>query len=42
MEISHMMCISKISTDLFFTKWRTKTKNTFARDAYSVLVVNMC
>ena len=31
-----------ISTDLCFTKQRIKTKNTFAKVVYSVLVVKMC
>ena len=38
---SHM-CISKILPDLCLTKQRIKTKNTFAKIDYSVLVVNMC
>ena len=42
MKTSHMMCISKILTDLSFTKQRIKTKNTFVRVVYSVLVVKMC
>ena len=41
MKTSHTMCTSKILTDLCFTKQRTKTKNTFAKVAYSVLVVKM-
>ena len=36
------MCTSKILTDLCFTKQRIKTKNTFAKVVYSVLVVKMC
>ena len=36
------MCTSKILTDLCFAKQRIKTKNTFAKVAYSVLVVKMC
>ena len=39
MKTSHIMCISKILTDLCFIKQKIKTKNTFARVAYSVLVV---
>ena len=39
MKTSHITCISKILTDLFFTKQRTKTKSTFAKVVYSVLVV---
>ena len=42
MEISHITCISKILTDLCFTKQKTQTKNIFARVVYSVLVVKMC
>ena len=42
MKTSHIMCISKILTDLCFTKQRIKTKNTFAKVVYSVLVVKMC
>ena len=42
MKISHIMRISKIFTDLFFTKQKIKTKNTFERVAYSVIVVKMC
>ena len=36
------MCISKILSDLCLTKQRIKTKSTFAKIDYSVLVVNMC
>ena len=39
MKTSHIMCISKISTDLCFTKQRIKTKSIFARVVYSVLVI---
>ena len=39
MKISHIMCTSKILTDLCFTKQRIKTKNTFARVVYSALIV---
>ena len=35
------MSTSKILTDLCFTKQKTKTKNTFAKVVYSVLVVEM-
>ena len=35
------MCKSKILTDLFFTKQKIKTKNTFTKVVYSVLVVKM-
>ena len=36
------MCTLKILTDLYFTKERIKTKNTFAKVVYSVSVVKMC
>ena len=39
MKTSHIMCISKILTDLCFTKQKIKTKNTFARVASNVFVV---
>ena len=35
------MCKSKILTDLFFTKQKIKTKNTFTKVVYSVLLVKM-
>ena len=41
MKRSHIMHISKILTDLCFTKQRIKTKNNFAKVVYSVLVVKM-
>ena len=41
MKTSHIMCTSKILTDLCFTKQKTKTKTTFAKVVCSVLVVNM-
>ena len=41
MKTSHIMCTSKILTDLCFTKQKIKTKNTFARVVYSVLVVKI-
>ena len=41
MKTSHIMRISKLLTDLCFTKQRIKTKNTFAKDFYSVLVVKI-
>ena len=41
MVIHRIMFISKILTDLCFTKQRIKTKNTFAKDFYSVLVVKI-
>ena len=42
MKAGDIVCISKILTDLCFTKQRIKTKNTFAKVVYSVLVVKMC
>ena len=42
MMINHIMCTSKISTDLYFTKQKIKTKNSFVKVVYSVLVANMC
>ena len=42
MVINHIMCTSKILTDLCFTKQRIKTKNTFVRVVYGALVVQMC
>ena len=42
MKTSHITCISKILTDLCFTKQKVKTKNTFAGVVYSALVVKMC
>ena len=41
MKAGDIMCISKILTDLCFTKQRIKTKNAFVRVVYSVLVVIM-
>ena len=41
-KTSHITCISKILTDLSFTKQRIKTKNTLAKVVYCVLVVKMC
>ena len=41
MKTSHIMCMSKILTDLCFTKQSIKTKNTFAKVLYSVLLVKM-
>ena len=40
MKPSHIMCIPKTLTDLCFTKQRIKTKSTFARVVYSILVEN--
>ena len=42
MVTKHIMCTSKILTDVCFTKQRIKAKNTFARVAYNALVVKMC
>ena len=41
MMINHIMCTSKILTDLCFTEQKVKTKNTFERVVYSVLVVKV-
>ena len=41
MKTNHITCISKILTDLCFIKQKVKTKNTFARVAYSALAVRM-
>ena len=41
MKTSHIMYISKVLTDLCFRKQRIKTKNTFVRAVYSVLVVKI-
>ena len=42
MMINHIMCTSKISTDICFTKQKIKTKNGFVEAAYSVLVIKIC
>ena len=42
MKRSHITCISKILTDLCFTKQKIKTNNIFARVVYSALEVKMC
>ena len=39
MKTGHITCISKILTDLCFTKQRTRTKTTFTKVVYSLLVV---
>ena len=36
------MYTSKIVTDLCFARQKLKTKNTFAKVVYSVLVMKMC
>ena len=41
MVINCIICISMTLSDLCFTKQRIKTKNTFAKVVYSVLVVKM-
>ena len=41
MKTSHIMCISKILTDLCFTKQKIKTKNGFVGVVYNVLVVKV-
>ena len=40
--INHIMCTSKILTDLCFTKQKIKTKNGFVEVVYNVLVVKVC
>ena len=35
MMINHIMCTSKISTDLCFTKQKIKTKNGFVENVYN-------
>ena len=39
MEINHIICTSKILTDLCLVKLKAKTKNIFLKVVYSVLVV---
>ena len=41
MMINHLMCTTKISTDLCFTKQKIKTQNGSAKVVHSVLVVKM-
>ena len=41
MMINRIVCILKILTDLCLSKQKIKTKNSFARVVYSVLVVKM-
>ena len=41
MMISHIICTSKIFTDLCFTKQKIKTKNGFVKVVYYVLVVKV-
>ena len=42
MVINHIVCTSKILTDLCSTKQKIETKNIFVRVVYSNLVVKMC
>ena len=42
MKTSHIMCVSKIVTDLCFTNQKIKTKNTFVKVVSNALVVKMC
>ena len=42
MVTNDIICTSKILTDLCFTRQKIKTKNTFAKVVYSVLVAKMC
>ena len=42
MKINHIMCKSKILTDLCFTKPQRKTKNGFVEAVYSALVMKLC
>ena len=42
MMVNHIMCTSKILTDLCFTKQKTKAKNVFVEVFYSVLVGKVC
>ena len=42
MIINHIMCTSKILTDLYFRKQDIKTKNGFVEAVYSALVMKMC
>ena len=41
MKINHMMCKSKTLRNLCLVKEKGKTKKTFTKDAYSVLVIKM-
>ena len=42
MIINHIMCTSKILTDLYFKKQKIKTKNTFGEAVCNALFVKMC
>ena len=42
MVINRIMCTSKILADLCFARQKIKTKKTFVRVVYSVLVLKMC
>ena len=41
MKMNHIICTSKVLTDLCLVKQKVKTKNTFAKAAYSVLRIKM-
>ena len=41
MKTNHTKCISKTLIDLYFTKRKIKTKNTFVKVVYTVLVVKI-
>ena len=40
-KVNHIVCISKMLTDLCFTKQKIETKNAFAKVVYNVEVANM-
>ena len=42
MMINRIICTSKILADLCLKRQRIKTKITFAKVAYGVIVVKMC
>ena len=41
MKINHIICISKTLPDICLVKQKAKIKNTFAKAAYSALVIKM-
>ena len=41
MKMNHIICTSKVLTDLCLVKQKVKTKNTFAKAAYNVLKIKM-
>ena len=41
MKINHIMCTSKILTDLCLVKQNAKTKNAFKKAAFSVLFIKV-